>query len=490
VSFRRLTTAIAFLSVFAMAVRVSADTDTWWHLRAGSWILEHGQILRQDMFSLTRAGQAWIYPGWLAQIALYVSFDALGYAGLNLLTAGAVVLALAFVWRVLEGPVLLRAFVLLLAATTSAVYWSARPQIFSFVLSAVFLWALEGARRGHAKRLYVLPAVMAVWVNLHGGFAIGFLLIGVYLAGQVAELAIAVVLKKEGLAPAWRGQRSALLGLGGLLLACALAVCLNPNGAAMLAYPFKTVSIGVLQDYIQEWQSPNFHRLEPQPFVWMLFLTALAMAGSTLRKAPHEWLGLFGFAYLGLIAGRNIAVFALVAAPILARHAASALGPILHSVSAGPQVPDRWARAINIGLLTLAVLAAAAKAAIPLSAEVNTEALAERLPLEAVAFIEREQPMGPLFNSYNWGGYVLWALYPEYPSFVDGRTDLFDDEILQQYLTAWRAAEGWESVIAEWDIRLALLEPDAPLVRALESVGWARTYSDEQAVVLERGGRP
>ncbi len=485
-SFRRLTTAIAFLAVSAMAVRVSTDTDTWWHLRAGWWIVDHGQILRQDVFSLTRMGEPWIYPGWLAQVAMYGAFAGLGYAGLNLLTAAAIVVAFAFIWRLLEGPGLLRAFVLLLAATTSAVYWSARPQIFSFVLSAVFLWALESDRNGLGKRILILPAVMALWVNLHGGFAIGFLLMGMYAFGEAIEIFLPAALKRSSLSAEWKTHRSSMLRLGGVFVACGLAACLNPNGAAMLLYPFKTVSIGVLQDYIQEWQSPNFHHLEAQPFVWMLFLTALAMASSSRRKAPVEWLGLLGFAYLGFLAGRNIAVFALVAAPILSRHADSALGPIVGAMAKGPQVPERWSRGINTILFALAVVAAAAKVAIPLSPSVNAAALEERLPVAAVGYIQRARPPGPLFNSYNWGGYVLWSLYPDYPSFVDGRTDLFDDEILQEYLTAWRAGQGWEDVIQRWGVRLALLEPDAPLVRALESAGWTRGYADEQAVVLLR----
>ncbi len=407
----------------------------------------------------------------------------------NYLLLAAIVAALAFIWRVLEGPVLLRAFVLLLVAMTSAVYWSARPQIFSFLLSAVFLWALEGDRQKSGRRILLLPVVMALWVNLHGGFAIGFLLIGAYLASEAVEILLLALSKGTSLAAGWRERRSSILRLSGILTACALAVCLNPNGASMLLYPFRTVSIGVLQDYIQEWQTPNFHRLEPQPFLWMLFLCALTMGSSSRRKAPVEWLGLFGFAYLGLLAGRNIAVFALVAAPTLARHAESALAPIVRCIPAGPQVPDRWARVLNGVLLVLVVVAAGVKVALPLAGSVNEAALEERLPVAAVSYIQRERPPGSMFNSYNWGGYVLWALYPEYPSFVDGRTDLFDDDILGEYLTAWRAGEGWEAVIDQWDIRLALLEPDAPLVRALESAGWVRAYTDEQAVVLERGER-
>ncbi|MCK4692920.1 MAG: hypothetical protein KAT23_04785, partial [Anaerolineales bacterium] len=116
-SFRRLVVGLTFLAVFTMAMRVSVDTDTWWHLRAGEWIVEQRQILRTDPFSLTRQGEPWIYPGWLAQIGLYGIHNEFGFAGLNLITALMVVLAFVFIWLLLDGPLLMRAFVLLLATT-------------------------------------------------------------------------------------------------------------------------------------------------------------------------------------------------------------------------------------------------------------------------------------------------------------------------------------------------------------------------------------
>jgi hypothetical protein len=485
-SFRRLTTTVVFLAVFAMAVRVSVDSDTWWHLRAGAWIVENRQLLDHDPFSLTRSGQPWIYPGWMAQVLFYSVYAGLGYAGLNLLTAAAVVVALAFVWSALEGPVLLRAFVIVVAAMTSAVYWSARPQILSFALAGVFLWALEKSRAGSIRTLWLLPPVMALWVNLHGGFAIGFLLLAVYIAGEATALLLDAFVNRRSLGQAWLGRRTLLTRLLLCTLACVLAVSVNPNGPVMLLYPFKTVSIQVLQQYIQEWQSPDFHNLEPQAFLWMLFLTFAAMATSGRRPAPVELIGVIAFAYLAFLAGRNIAVFALVASPILARHAGSALAPLVARIGSGPKVPARLAGAMNVVILVLALLAAAAKVIIPLDPQTNEQALADRLPVEAVTAIARQGPPGPLFNSYNWGGYVLWALYPDYPSFVDGRTDLFDDAILEDYLLIWRALPGWEAELDRWDIHLVLVEPDAPLARALETAGWRQLHLDEQAIVMAR----
>jgi hypothetical protein len=180
-SFRRLVFLMTILAVFTMAVRVSVDSDTWWHLRAGKTILDQGAILDHDLFSLTRQGESWEYPGWLAEIAIYGAFNLFGFPGLNLLTALAVTAAFIMLWFALEGRLLLRSAVLLLAAITSAVFWSARPQIFSLTLSAAYLLILEREQRSAGRLLWLLPPLMALWVNLHGGFAIGFILIALYL---------------------------------------------------------------------------------------------------------------------------------------------------------------------------------------------------------------------------------------------------------------------------------------------------------------------
>jgi hypothetical protein len=474
------------LAIFTMAMRVSADNDTWWHLRSGSWMVENGQILRSDPFSLTRAGQPWVYPGWLAQITLFGVFQGLGFAGLNLFTALMVVLAFGLLWPAMEGQPLLRAFVLILAAVASAVYWAARPHIVSFALSALFLLILELVKRGRLRLLWILPVLMALWVNIHGGFAFGFLLLVLYLAGELIELAIDGFHVDKPFAVAWEARKPLVLGLVAAGLGCAVASMLNPHGPQMLLYPFKTVSIGALQDYIQEWQSPNFHQPEVQPFLWLLFLTAIALALSPRRKRAVDLLLLTALAYMSFLAARNIAQFALAGALVLARHGQGVLDLLQRKQRKSRQFPPHIANAINIVILTLAGVASLLKIAAVNAPDTNQVAIDESMPSRAVDFLKQEQPEGPLFNSYNWGGYMLWELYPDYLSFVDGRTDLFDDEILSAYLQAWRADPGWQDVLETWDIRLTLLEPEAPMIRALRDFGWQQLYADEQAVILAR----
>ena len=489
-SFRRLVVGLTFLAVFTMATRVSVDTDTWWHLRAGEWIVEHRQILRTDPFSLTRQGEPWIYPGWLAQISLYAIHNEFGFAGLNIVTALMVVLAFVFIWLMLDGPILMRACVLLLATTVSGVYWSARPHIFSFALAGIFLWVLARAYAGRRSWLWTLPPLMALWSNLHGGFAIGFLLIAVYLVGEVLEASLSVLHRHAPVSEVWRERRPIIQALVIVGLACAVAVAINPHGLQMLLYPFKTVSVGTLQAYIQEWQSPDFHRLEVQPFLWTIILCMVVMALSDQRKRAVEIVLISGFTYLSLVAARNIALFALVSAPVLARHGYAAVRPLLKNRTTGPQLPEHLTRVINIVLFSVITLAALVKISMPLSDQVNQDAIADQVPVEAVNYLRHQPPLGNLLNSYNWGGYVIRQLYPKYLSFVDGRTDLFNDEILEAYLATWRAEPGWEDTIDRWDIRLVLVEPYAPLVRVLQDSGWDQLYVNEQAVVLANRAEP
>jgi hypothetical protein len=480
----RLLIAIVFVAIFTMAVRAPADTDTWWHLQSGRWIVQERSIPRTDPFSYTRYGQSWIDHSWLAQIVLYLTFDGMGYAGLALLIASLATLAFAFVWLQCAGTDRwLRAFVLIIAAAASGVIWAARPQMFSFVLAAVFALVLSNYRRGNRKALWSLPPLMVIWVNLHGGFAVGFILIVATLFGEMGNQ----LLRNPGLARRDIGRLGLVLGL------CLLAVPLNPYGFQMVTYPFRTVGIGVLQDFIAEWLPPDFHQLHLHPFIWMVLatLTALGLSG---RRADFTDLTLVAlFAYMSLLAGRNIALFALVTAPVIARYGSYALEGWRTRLNRPVRVRPPARSGIfllNWALLALVMIASGVKITQPTSAALNEKAKADMLPVNAIRFLQAERPAGPLFNSYNWGGYLIWEL-PDYPVFVDGRTDLYDDEFLTEYLSIAFAQEGWEKKLDGYGINLVLIEPQSMLGRMLEerslnNEGWQQVYRDEMAAVFIR----
>lgn len=494
---KRLVIWITFLAIFAMAAQISIDTDSWWHLSTGEWIIGNRAVPNVDPFSYTQLGEPWYPPYWIMQVSMHFIFNSLGPGGVNLWTAGVVTLAFFFVWKACSGGPFLKAFILILAATTSGLYWAARPYMLTFVLGAVFIWILEDYRWGRNKRLFWLPILMILWVNGHGGFPVGFILWGIYTAGLILYyLTGRWELRRDPLdqiqSKEWHRwgmvQDVRWMLIIGLLMVVAIA--LNPHGLQMYSYPFQTVSISTLLQFVQEWKSPNFHDLQTNPFIWML-LFALGIVGVNRRRIGTTDLGLFFvFGYLGLYAARNVAIFALVAPVYITRMAQDLSVEFGRFIGHRPQETraefmPRWQKVLNSIMLTLVALIVLLRVFTVLPSQVNEVAFRKFLPVEAVSYIQTFQPEGRLFNHYNWGGYLLWAL-PEYPVFIDGRTDLFGDEYVNLWLEISRGEEGWQDHLDSWDVNLVLIPPDFPLVGLLELEGWNRLYADQVAVLYGR----
>ncbi len=474
---QRLLIAILFALLFAMAVRVPLDTDTWWHLRSADFILSTHTIPPVDPFSLTRGGQPWIDQSWLAQIVMLGFYRLLGgNIGLALYTAILATAGMACVFAASEGNVYLRAFVAVLAATTAAVFWSARPQMMSFFLSALVLYILFLYKWRKIDRLWLLPPLFILWVNLHSGFAIGFIFMGGTIAGEV----IGRVLKPvDPNVLTWPMLRKLIL----IAVICAAVLVINPYTVQMWTYPFKTAGIGALEQFIQEWASPDFHGRETWPFLALLFGT-FAAAGFSRRG--WDWSDLIlvcGTAFMALIWQRNFAVFAVAAAPVLARHLNTILENAgLHIAKSPP--PRGMAIVLNWTLLALVIVGVLFKCLIALNTPTVTQAQADSLPVKAAAYLNAHQPPGNLFNTYNWGGYLLFAA-PSYPVFVDGRTDLYGSDLLN----TWRSAilgDGWHDLFTKWGIKLVVIEHDSPLAAILRrEPGWQESYSDALASIFE-----
>lgn len=484
---QRLTVAILFILLFAMAVRTPVDTDIWWHLRSGTYELAHGTVVGADLFSHTRAGEPWINHSWGSQIIMTLVYEAFGghgepgdggSIGLALLTALLATGGMALVYKACPGNVYVKAFALVLGAAAAAVFWSPRPQMFTFFFSALVYYLLHLYKREHVDRLWWLPVVMMVWGNLHGGFAIGFIVMFGFLAGEVAGN-----LFDPGGADVigWRGIGKIALVMG----VSVLAMVINPFGPQILRVPFATVNIGVLQDFIQEWASPNFHERQTWPFIFLL-LGALGFAG--LSKERLDWTDLAlvsGTAFMALLAGRNIALFAVVTTPVLARHVNAFLVERGWEVRPAARMTPAMAR-LNWVLLIVVLLGALGKVVYAVNPQTVAEAQTEYLPVRVTAYINTARPQGLMFNSYNWGGYLMFAA-PDFPVYVDGRTDLYGDAFLREYLGVLFLRDGWREVLDEHDISWVVIEAGSALAGALrEEPGWRIAYEDEQAVLFER----
>ncbi len=493
---RRLAVAILFVGLFAMAVRAPVDSDTWWHLQAGRVTLESGRILQTDVFSHTRAGSPWVNHSWLSQIVLYWLFDHFSTAGLGLWMGAVVTLAFAFVYWQMEGDGFTRAFIVILAAATSSVIWSARPQLFSFLLTAVVAYVLYLLKWRRVNRLWLLPPIFVLWVNLHAGYALGFMVIAAFVVGEGLNRVLQWLeghRNGDGVPAApllsWRD-----LGLlAGVTALSALLLVVNPNTTRMWTYYLDTVRIGALQDFIQEWRSPDFHPLYAQPFIWLL-LACLGAMGLSGRRVDGTDLALVSlFAYSALLAGRNFGPFALLAAPALSRHVAALLTRWGEGVRRRPRPAPRTRAAlgaVNLGLLALVVALAVVKVRAPLSPAFNEQQERMSMPAAAVEWIQAHRPSGQMFNHYNWGGYLIWRLWPDYPVFVDGRTDLYGDELLGDYVEIQRGGPQAGALLEAYSVDWVLTWAGDGLSLRLDCApAWRRAYADEMAVIYVREGR-
>ncbi len=477
-----LVVLITFISLFAMAVHTPADTDMYWHLRTGQYILETRSLPFTDPFSSTMLGQPWIDVHWLAQVMLYLTFAAGGTAALALLVAALVVIAFVFIWKQFEGGVFLRAFVLILAAVTAAVVWTPRSQMATFVLTAALSYILYLYKWKQIDRLWVVPLLFILWVNLHGGYIAGFMVLGAYLAGELINNGLVRAGWASRSAHAefidWRRWRKLLI----ITLISGAALLINPYTIDALLLPFKTVNIGALQNFIEEWAAPDFHLLYQQPMLWMLLLTACVIGWSGRGLDMTQAILLTVFAYISFLARRNIGLFALICAPILMQH----LSALWTRSPWGHRSLARGYPVLNVIILGGVMAAALIKIVYPILPTVQAKAEHDLLPVAAADWIVQHQPTGNMFNSYNWGGYLLWRLWPEYPVFVDGRTDVYNT-FLNEYTQVAFVQSGFESVLDQHQVGFIVIEQNSQLATALaQSDQWQLAYSDAQAVIYTR----
>ncbi len=463
----RLILLVTIISIGILLTRTPVDADLWWHLRAGQVMWESGSILLEDVFSYTLAGAPWVNAFWISEVLLFLLYETGGYFALTLFVAASGAATFLVVSRRIKANPFIGAFVLILAAITAAPIWGPRPQLFSFFLVAWLDFWLADPKR---PRWALIP-LFVLWANLHGGWIWGFLLIAAHLAGLGVHALFQPAERPHTLPELRRLLGWATLG--------ALAVGLNPNGLSLWALPFQQVNVSM---QIQEWLSPDFHRLDFHPLLWMLFLLVLA---APFASKPLDWGQMFkalGFAYLTFVAQRNIALFAITSAPLLAAWAQAALEPLLRRASQPSRnLPARIRRVINAGLVIVLGLAALLNA----WQVSRPERVDENYPVAAVQWLRANQPPGRLFNTYNWGGYLIWAL-PEYPVFIDGRADLYGNDLLQQWHDVVNNRPNALQILDEWQVQTVFLEPGWPVVEMLKNQGWFVAYQDNLAIILTR----
>ena len=474
INLRQTFVFILFMSLFVMTLRPIADPDFWWHLRTGQLIAETGAIPHTDPYSYTKLGQPWITHEWLSELLIY-GIHKVGGIWLLVLIFSLIITA-AFLLVYLRFPAGTRPYVagftLLLGALATAPTWGVRPQMVSLLLFSLFLLLLDRYQQSRRlKFLLPLPFLTMLWVNLHAGYLLGLAAVGIYLAGDFVGLILELVGNKQ---PAFKH----LFVLGGVLAACLLAAMANPNGYHILLYPFETLTSQSMQQFIQEWFSPDFHQMEWQPLAGMLLaLIGAGMLGKKPISATKILLTIF-FAYAALRSMRNVPLFVAAAAPVLGEQIGSFL-----RIQPEVQAPKRIIRWAITFLLVFGILGAGLRFVQVVQEQAKTES--SNFPKAAVDWMIKNQPEGNLFNAYGWGGYLIWRLYPEYPVYIDGRADVYGDGFIFAFVSAHNGEQGWQETLHKYDVRLVLVEQDSGLANVLrQSQGWKKVYEDLQSVIF------
>lgn len=505
------------------------DLDLWWHLRNGQLVLESG-VPTTDVFSFTVAGTRWIMHEWLTDTAMVVIYQGAGYGLLLVLFAAISVTTYAVLYRVLRavgaGPALAVAL-LAVRIMIEAPAWGVHPQIITPLLFTICVAILWGNRQrttdaapaapppgwrawiGSDRRLWLLAPLVWLWSNVHGGFIVGPILLGVWLVGEALNGALG-----------WR-QAAPLRPLLAVSIVGGLLSLLNPNGLDQWLYPLSYTSGGGANNlllYVQEWQPPDPRKLQTAPLLLTL-LVVLVVAVLRPRQAEtppspppaDSWgrrladrllrgpLPVTGDATLLLSMGLFLlmalqamrlqpqwgTIWALGMAVLLPR-----LWPALGHDRQGRIAPARGAFHLALAGGALAVLAGALLAS-P-RAQLGAVPHLTGFPVEAVAYLNAHPELNTdhFYNPWDWGGYLIYTRWPTQRVFIDGRGDMYRGAVLNDFVAIRDGGPNWEQAVTKYGLRGALVERGGGLARTLTAAGWPQLCcSTGPALLFVRPGQ-
>lgn len=456
-----------FAGLLPLADRLLNDPDTQWHVAVGDGIRRDGAVPWTDTLSHTFAGSPWIAKEWLSQVVLSRAHAIAGWDGVAILTAALLALTFAtlFGWlaRRLRLSVALGGTFLAVALLAS--HFLARPHVFGFLALTLWTAGLLAARERDAVPAPWTLAVLVLWANLHGSFTVAYPLAG--MAGLEAVL----------LAPG--GARCATaLRWAGFGLLCVAAGLLTPYGMRAALVTFELARGGEALPFLTEWQPL---RLDPLGLAALGSAVALVacLAADPARNLVRM-VAIGGLMALTLRHGRFLDVSAIVA-PMLAAGPIARRWPALRPEAPTPGAV-RGRTWLAAGCMAVAGIVLAATIRPALNPAVTPEA--------ALAAARRAGVSGPVYNDYDFGGFLIAH---GVPTFIDGRTDQL---FLGGFMTAVFAAAGSETpepllaLLDRYRVSWAIVRPESGEARHLAASGWTRLHRDSSAIVFTREPPP
>lgn len=447
------------------------DPDLWWHIKTAQTILATHQWPTSDPYSFTVHGQPWMAFEWLGDCLIATASRLGGVVGLDVLLivmGGAVLIALYILGTARSGKS--KAGFLAVALLCPLVFpsFTLRSQMLGYVFLVLTVLILELFRQGKRRGIWVLPPLLLVWVNTHGSWIVGLGTILVYWVCGLVEF------RRRGIAAVrWSAEERRDLSLVFLMSLAAVAV--TPYGTRLAAFPFSVASsLPISFATILEWQPMPFQLLGGKIFLALVLGFFFVQAAFDFTWRLEEWLLLLGATAMAVLHVRFILVFVPFFAPLLATVLARWIDSYHRS-------KDKYA--LN-GVLMAAVVVAMVHY-FPTRASLDGK-VADAFPVQAVDYLQRHAIPGPMFDSYGFGGYLIWSMSPQQKVFIDGRSEIYEHGgVLKDYSDLTQMKPGGLDVLRRYGIQSCLLERDEPLSVVLAGLpDWRKVYSDHTSVLF------
>jgi hypothetical protein len=492
-------TSIIFLTFFVGIIfffNEIKDFDFWWHLATGKFISQFHKVPHTDIFSFIAFGKKWISHEWLSGLLFYKIYTFFNLKGILIFKALLISSTLAFLFHFLVETkkinVFLSLFLILLCTASYMSMWTERPYHFTLLFSLLFLIILEKNNPTYyiLPTTYLLPLLMLFWANLHGGFFIGFIILTIYIFDALLEKNF---------------QNAKIFSFVALL--CFITSLINPHGFLSFYFPFSYMG----KEVIKEWAVSNWLN-EPELLIYFL-LIFISFFMSRKEKENRFLLITIIFGFLALTARRNVPLFSLLITPFLGVHLQMIFdgsqaeakrkpsrSPSGHGVSTDvasveTSEDERRAASASLGRMT-----ACFRWLLPRTILIfififfiifylknnhfNPLLNPKRYPIKTVEFLKKNNLESEIFNPYNWGGFLIWHLYPKYKVFVDSRADLYGQEIITDAVNIERGISNWREILEKYDVKYVLVPKDSGLGKILNKQNQKNIiYEDETAII-------
>jgi hypothetical protein len=467
------TALYSFLGWLVLIPPFVSDSDIWWHLRIGQWVVQHHSVPYNDWFSSYGMGRPWAAYSWLFEILVYGLYTRFGHLGLLFFVYGMGLLITANLHRLIqrfEHRIANSIALTGLAIFAMAPLLTPRPWLFTILLFIIEFDILVSVRRSRNFRLlYILLPLFALWANIHIQFVYGLFVLGLAACEEPLNRLL-------GRRPPDADQDGALPSVLMLLImgGCIIATLANPYHVRIYAVLLDLLRQGGLYHVLSELKAMEF-RAPPDYFVLVLTLGAAFTLGRRQDVKPFWTLLFLASALLSFRSRRDVWFVVTIAVALIA----SSTSVIS---SSGRYILTRGQ--ILFIIAAVGVLLVFTAHANHVSEGELQLAVARTFPVAAAKVVEDRGYPGPLYNHYDWGGYLMWRL-PSLPVSIDGRNNIHDADRLRHTAEVWNGMPNWASDAELSGARVVIAEKVLPLTQLLRlDSRFELVYEDQLATVF------